>query len=385
MADTAIDVAAALIRCRSVTPSDGGALGVVEAALGRLGFACHRLRFDEPGSAPVENLYARLGTSGPNFCFAGHVDVVPVGDGSSWTVDPFGATIAAGTLWGRGACDMKGAIGCMVAAIEQYVAGRRPPGSISLLLTGDEEGPAINGTRKVLGWLAERGERLDACLVGEPTSAARVGDTIKIGRRGSLNARLTVHGAQGHTAYPQLADNPLPRMARTLARLADARLDDGTEHFEPSTLALTTVDVGNPAANVIPAEARAAFNIRFNDRHSGASLTRWLRDTCAAEAGAHDLQVSVSGESFLTSPGRLGAIVAEAARVAVGVEPALGTGGGTSDARFIKDACPVAELGLVGRTMHKVDECAPLADLATLTMIYAGVLERFFAAEASSA
>ncbi|MGH6718707.1 MAG: succinyl-diaminopimelate desuccinylase [Alphaproteobacteria bacterium] len=381
MAETAFALAADLIRCRSVTPADDGALGVVAGRLEPLGFVCHRLRFAEDGAPPVDNLYARLGTAAPNFCFAGHTDVVPAGDAGAWHSDPFGAAIEGAALWGRGAVDMKGAVGCFVAAVERFLAARGPGfgGSISVLLTGDEEGPAVNGTRKVLAWLAERGERLDGCVVGEPTCFTHLGDNIKIGRRGSLNGRLRVIGTQGHAAYPQFADNPIPRLVRTLARLAEARLDDGTEHFEPSTLALTSIDVGNPATNVIPAEGRAAFNIRFNDRHTGAGLERWLRATCAELAGTHELAVTVSGEAFLTPPGRLSAILADAVRTAVGVEPALGTGGGTSDARFIKDVCPVAELGLVGRTMHKVDEHVPLADLAALTAIYAGVLDRFFA------
>jgi succinyl-diaminopimelate desuccinylase len=380
MAETAVALAAELIRCRSVTPADDGALGVVARRLEALGFACHRLRFAEAEAPPVDNLYARVGTAAPNFCFAGHTDVVPVGDAGAWRSDPFGAKVEGEALWGRGAVDMKGAVGCFVAAIERFLAARPGfGGSISVLLTGDEEGVAVNGTRKVLGWLAERGERLDACVVGEPTCVARLGDTIKIGRRGSLNGRLRVIGTQGHAAYPQLADNPLPRLVATLARLVETRLDDGTEHFEPSTLTLTSIDVGNPATNVIPAEARAAFNVRFNDRHTGAAVERWLRATCGELAGRHELSVTVAGEAFLTPPGPLSAILADAARTVTGVEPVLGTGGGTSDARFIKDVCPVAELGLVGRTMHKVDEHVTLADLAALTAIYAGVLDRFFA------
>lgn len=381
MVDAAAALTAELIRCRSVTPSDDGALGVVARRLQGLGFACHPLRFEEAGTPAVDNLYARLGAEPPNFCFAGHTDVVPVGDGAAWRVDPFAARVADGALWGRGAVDMKGAVACFIAAVERFLAARRGrfTGSISLVLTGDEEGPAVNGTRKVLDWLRAHGERLDACLVGEPTSANRLGDTIKIGRRGSLNGRLRVLGTQGHSAYPHLADNPLPRLARTLAVLADTVLDEGTPHFEPTTLALTSIDVGNPATNVIPAEGRAAFNIRFNDRHTGASLEAWLRQVCTAHAGRHELAVSVSGKSFLTPPGSFSTVLAEAVRAATGTDPALGTGGGTSDARFIKDMCPVAELGLVGQTMHKVDEHVPLADLATLTAVYEGVLERFFA------
>lgn len=371
-----------LIRCASITPEDAGALGVLEAALSALGFTCHRLRFEEPGTAPVENLYARLGTQGPNFCYAGHTDVVPVGHG--WTKDPFAADVEGNHVFGRGASDMKGAIACFVSAVAQYLEGRseEPAGSISFLITGDEEGPAINGTRKVLDWLKEQGETLDVCVVGEPTNPMRLGEMIKIGRRGSMNTKLTVLGTQGHAAYPHLADNPIPHLMRILGALTAKPLDDGSDTFQPSTLTLTSVDVGNDATNVIPAEARAAFNIRFNDLHSGESLSTWIKETIesAAEGAAFELDIHISGESFVTPPGLLSTLVSEAVQEVTGVTPELSTSGGTSDARFIQAACPVCEFGMVGQTMHKADERAALSDLQALTEIYRKVLERYFTA-----
>ena len=378
----AVDLARALIRCPSVTPEDGGALATLQAALEPLGFVCRRLRFSAPGTADVDNLYARRGAARPNFCFAGHTDVVPPGDADAWSADPFGAEIRDGMLYGRGAADMKGAIACFAAAASRVVARRGDGlgGSISLLITGDEEAVAINGTAKVLERLDAEGESLDACLVGEPTNPARLGEAIKIGRRGSLTASLTVTGTQGHTAYPQLADNPLPRLVGMLSAITGHRLDEGTPHFQPSDLQLTTIDVGNPAANVIPGSARAAFNIRFNDRHTGASLTEWLERTFDGLGGAYELDVHVTGEAFVTPPGRFTGLLQGAVARTIGATPALGTAGGTSDARFIKNYCPVAEFGLVGRTMHKVDECVALADIAALTDIYEAVLEDYFAA-----
>ena len=367
-----LPLAQALIRRASVTPADEGALGVLADALTRLGFVCHPVRFGE-----IENLYARLGDSGPNFCFAGHTDVVPVGSG--WTVDPFGGELIDGHLYGRGAADMKGAIACFVAAVARRLEAGPLPGSVSLLITGDEEGRAIDGTVKVLDWLARRGERLDACLVGEPTNPKRLGEMMKIGRRGSLNGRLTVYGTQGHSAYPHLADNPIPRLLRMLA-LLEQPLDQGSEHFQASTIAITTVDVGNPATNVIPAQAKAGFNIRFNDLHSGRSLEEWLRRGFAAVGGDYELTIEVSGESFLTPPGLLSDLVAKAVKAETGLDCELSTTGGTSDARFIKDYCPVLEFGLVGLTMHKADERVALADLETLTRIYQSVLDGYFAA-----
>jgi len=374
-----LPLAQALIRCPSVTPADAGALDALEAALKDLGFACERMPFAQDGTASIDNLYARLGHGGPNFCFAGHTDVVPVGQASGWTVDPFGAEIVGGHLYGRGAADMKGAIAAFVAAVARFTARTGPKGSISLLITGDEEGPSINGTAKMLKALAARGETLAACLVGEPTSARTLGDTVKIGRRGSLNGRLVVHGTQGHSAYPQLADNPIPRLARMIHALADEPFDAGTEHFEPTSLAFTTVDVGNPATNVIPARADAAFNMRFNDLHTPATLTGQLKARLDSVGGEYALAIDVSGEVFLTKPGRLSDVVTQAVRQTVGITPALGTGGGTSDARFIKAYCPVIELGLVGTSMHKTDERVPVADLDRLARIYEAVLDTYFA------
>ena len=379
----AVALARALIRRPSVTPADAGALGVLERALEPLGFACRRLRFAEDGSKPVENLYARRGAGAPHFCFAGHTDVVPPGDESAWSHAPFAAELADGTIYGRGAADMKGAIAAFAAAADRFIAaGGDERGSVSLLITGDEEGPAVNGTRKVLAWMAGRGEIPDACLVGEPTSAETAGDTIKIGRRGSLTCIVEVTGTQGHVAYPDLADNAAARLARILAALADLPLDDGTAHFPPSNLEITTVDVGNPASNVVPGRARAAFNVRFNDTHTGDSLAALLRETVEAAGGAglrYRMERRLSGEAFLAPPGGFRDLVAAAVEAATGRRPAFSTAGGTSDARFIKDVCPVVELGLPGPTMHKIDERADTADLRRLTDIYGAVLARFFA------
>jgi succinyl-diaminopimelate desuccinylase len=368
-------LAAALIRRPSVTPKDEGAIGVLAATLEKLGFTCHRLEFGE-----IHNLYARRGSSGPNLCFAGHTDVVPAGASEAWSFDPFGATVRDGALCGRGAVDMKGAIAAFTAAAGRYLAerGRDLPGSISLLITGDEEGDAINGTRKVLEWLAARGERIDACIVGEPTSANSLGDMIKVGRRGSMTGRLTVHGVQGHTAYPHLADNAAHRLIAMLYALTTAELDRGSAHFQPSSLQVSTIDIGNPAANVIPASAHAVFNIRFNDRWTSERLKSWLTKRLDAAGGRYTLDTSVSGESFLTPPGPVADRLAEAIRRVTGTVPEFSTSGGTSDARFIHAYCPIAEFGLVGQTMHKVDERVELADLAALTEIYYAFLSLFF-------
>jgi succinyl-diaminopimelate desuccinylase len=376
-----LPLARALIRCPSVTPEDAGALDVLAQALEGLGFACHRLVFDEGGPA-VANLYARLGEAAPNFCFAGHTDVVPVGDADAWSVDPFAAEVASEVLLGRGASDMKGAIACFVAAVARFLDARGGAfgGSISLLITGDEEGEAVNGTVKVLEWLRGRGEGLDGCLVGEPTNPERLGEMVKIGRRGSLTGHLAVFGAQGHVAYPHLADNPVPRLLAMLRAMESRTLDEGNDHFQPSNLEVTTIDVGNPAANIIPAAARATFNIRFNDTHASADLEAWLRQCCSEVGGTWELDIRVSGEAFLTPPGPLSELVVEAVRGRLNVTPELSTSGGTSDARFIKDFCPVAEFGLVGETMHKVDERVAVADLGALSDIYLAVLEGYFPA-----
>jgi succinyl-diaminopimelate desuccinylase len=378
-----VELARALIRCPSVTPRDDGALDALEAALKPLGFACHRLRFEAEGTAPVDNLYARIGTRAPHFCFAGHTDVVPPGDASLWRHAPFAAEIEDGVLYGRGAADMKSAIAAFAHAASRYLGEHTLDGSISLLITGDEEGPAINGTPRMLDWLKGRGETLDHCIVGEPTSVARAGDTLKIGRRGSLTARITVTGVQGHVGYPHKARNPIPAMAALIERLSSHALDEGTEHFEKSTLSFTTVDVGNPAGNVIPAEARAQLNIRFNDAQSPAKLKAWIE----SEAGVVSersfceiaLRFDIGGNVFLTKPGAFVDLVSEATGRATGTPPALSTTGGTSDARFIRDHCPVAELGLPGGTMHKAEECVAVADIHRLSDIYKAVLERYFA------
>jgi succinyl-diaminopimelate desuccinylase len=372
----------ALIRCPSVTPADAGALDVLVRALKPLGFVCHRLRFEAEGTPPIDNLYARLGTSGPNLCFAGHTDVVPPGDPAAWGADPFAGKIADGKLYGRGSSDMKAAIAAFVAAVSRRLAAEgAPSGSISLLITGDEEGPAINGTRKVLDWLVERGEVLDACIVGEPTNPNYLGEMIKVGRRGSMMGYLTVHGTQGHVAYPHLADNPLPRLVRMLAALTAEPLDRGNDHFQPSTLALTTIDVGNPADNVIPAKGSASFNIRFNDEHTSETLKNWIKRKCDSVGGPYDLAFRVSGESFLTLPGRLSDLVAGAVQRVTGHRPELSTTGGTSDARFIKNHCPVVEFGIVGQTMHKVDEHVSVGDVERLTDIYEAVIDGFFTSD----
>jgi succinyl-diaminopimelate desuccinylase len=374
------ELAAELIRRPSVTPSDEGAIDIVAAHLEELGFTCHRLAFGGGGSDEIANLYARRGQGRPNLCFAGHTDVVPPGARETWSFDPFSATRRDGALWGRGAVDMKGAIAAFIAAVERWLGQCRQgfDGSISLLITGDEEGAGLNGTKKVLEWLAARGEALDACLVGEPTSAAALGDMIKIGRRGSLTGRLTVHGVQGHTAYPHLADNAAHRLVAMLHALTTAELDDGSEHFQPSTLQVSTIDIGNPAANVIPAGARAVFNIRFNDRWTGEALKHWVTERLDMVGGRYGLEVAVSGESFLVPPGSVSEPLAEAVRRVTGRTPEFSTTGGTSDARFIHAYCPVAEFGLVGQTMHKADERVDLADLAALTEIYRTFLELFF-------
>ena len=369
----ALAFAQALIRRPSVTPKDAGALDVLEAVLKELGFATHRLPFGD-----VDNLYARLGDAAPHFCFAGHTDVVPVGEG--WNADPFAAEIKDGKLYGRGAADMKSAIAAFVAAAARV---GKQKGSISLLITGDEEGVAVNGTVKLLEWLKARGEKIDHCVVGEPTSVGQAGDTLKIGRRGSINFKLAVKGVQGHVGYPQKAKNPIPALAQLVTQLAAHRLDKGSEHFDPSTLAFTSVDVGNDATNVIPAEARAAFNIRFNNKHTPDSLTNWVKDRAAMIAQESGCEIIVtsqtSGVSFLTAPGKFTQLISDTVASITGQVPFFSTSGGTSDARFIKDACPVVELGLAGATMHKADECVPVAEIKALTEIYAAVLTAYFA------
>lgn len=374
-----VDVAAlaqALVRCPSVTPRDEGALDLLQSVLEDLGLDCYRLPFERPGTARVDNLFARIGSGAPHFCFAGHTDVVPVGHPEAWRVDPFAGTIEDGALIGRGAADMKGAIAAFVAALARFLeeTGGQPAGSISLLITGDEEGPAINGTVRVLDWMAETGNLPDACLVGEPTNPSELGEMIKIGRRGSLNAHLVVKGHQGHVAYPRLARNPIPDLVRLLSALTGATLDTGTELFQPSNLEVTNIEVGNGAPNVIPGRAEAHFNIRFNDLYTGESLERWLRERLDGVGVDYSLDAVVSGEAFLTPPGPLSDIVAKAVERRLGRRPELSTTGGTSDARFIRVYCPVVEFGLVGASMHKANEAASLADIAALGDIYLDIL-----------
>jgi succinyl-diaminopimelate desuccinylase len=366
-----LPLAQSLIRCASVTPADAGAQDALTGMLGRLGFTIHRLRYGN-----IENIFARLGSAGPHICFAGHTDVVPVG-AANWRTDPFGGEVRDGVLYGRGACDMKGAIAAFVSGVAQHLERGAPKGSISLLITGDEEGPATNGTVKVLEWMRANDQVPDFCLVGEPTCPVTLGDMVKIGRRGSVNMKLEVHGTQGHVAYPQRADNPVHRLIRALDALTSAPVDAGTDWFEASSLQVTSIDVGNGATNVIPASARAALNIRFNDGHSGASLTAWVRATLARYAGRFDLDAVVSGESFVTRPGPLVDILRNAIKAATGVDPKLDTGGGTSDARFIANYCPVAEFGLVGATMHQADERVPVAELRDLARIYRDIVAAF--------
>jgi succinyl-diaminopimelate desuccinylase len=383
-----VALAQALIRCHSVTPAEGGALDLLEDVLKPLGFTCHRLPFTQVGTPDVDNLYARLGTSGPNLCFAGHTDVVPPGNEAAWTVPPFAAEIKDGILYGRGAVDMKSEVACFIAALAEVVADRDAPlpGSVSLLITGDEEGPAINGTAKMLDWLKERGETLDACLVGEPSNPVALGDEIKIGRRGSLNGDLIVHGRQGHSAYPAKADNPVPKLARIIDRLSAAQLDDGTERFQPSHLAVTVISVPNTATNVIPGEARAVFNIRYNDNWTKDRLMAWSRaiieEALAGTQTEFDLTFCGTGDVFCTQAGPLVETITQAVHEVTGRTPKLTTGGGTSDARFIKDACPVVEFGLVNATIHQVDEHVPIEDLKVLTRIYRRFIERYFAESA---
>jgi succinyl-diaminopimelate desuccinylase len=376
-----VALAAELIRRPSVTPQDAGALDVLEQALEPLGFECHRLRFEAAGTAPVENLFAKKAVgSGRHFCFAGHTDVVPPGPRENWAQDPFSGMVADGRLYGRGAADMKGAVAAFAAASGRFLekCSKDFSGTISLLITGDEEGVAVNGTKPVLEWMKDKGEKLDACLVGEPTNPTVLGEMAKIGRRGSLTGRLTVYGTQGHVAYPHLAENAVHRLARMIALLTEP-LDRGTDHFPPSTLQFTTVDVGNPATNVVPGEARATFNIRFNDTYNPKSLETEIRQRLSLAGARYDLKVECSGSAFLTPPGPLAEILSNAVQEITGRKPELSTTGGTSDARFIKDYCPLVEFGLTGETMHKIDENVATADIEKLSRVYERVLERFFA------
>jgi len=383
-----VELTRALVRCESVTPREGGALQFLERTLTPLGFRCERMDFSQAGTDDVANLYARIGTDGKHFCFAGHSDVVPVGDLSSWTIGPFAAELSGGYLFGRGAADMKGAIAAFTEAAARFLArrGRSFGGSISLLITGDEEGPAVNGTVKMLQRLAGRGETIDACVVGEPTSSRRFGDMMKIGRRGSMTVEMTVRGVQGHVAYPERLDNAIHRLSALIEALVREPIDSGSTHFQPTSLQFTTVDVGNKATNIAPGVAVARFNTRFNDLWTSKTLLAHLQERIEranAALGGHgtvDYKVEVSGESFYTPPGPLSDLVAGAVRDVAGIDPELSTTGGTSDARFIRSYCPVLEFGLVGESMHKVDEKSGIDDLRTLARVYETVLDRYFAA-----
>lgn len=375
-----IQLAQELIRCPSVTPNEAGSMDVLERALEMLGFTVWREVFHQEGTPSVENLYARRGEGTPNFCYAGHLDVVPVGDEKAWSLDPFAAEIRNGHLHGRGAEDMKGAIACFVAAVSRFTrddAGFE--GSLSLLITMDEEGPGILGTKRALQWLEEKGEKLDICLVGEPTNPYVLGEMVKIGRRGSMNCSLVVKGKQGHAAYPHLADNPITKLVKILHDLKSEPIDDGTEWFPPSNLEISSVDVANGAFNVIPAAAHARFNVRFNDSRPADAIKGWIHDICARHAESFELEMTVTGEAFHTEPNRLTDILTDVCEKVTGNTPVLCTSGGTSDARFIKDMCPVVEFGTTGRTPHQVDENVSLKTLYQLTDIYEMVLARYFA------
>jgi succinyl-diaminopimelate desuccinylase len=380
MTAAALDLCRALVRCRSVTPEDGGALGVLDAALKQAGFATQRLTFSDPGTPDIDNLYARFGTRAPFLVFAGHTDVVPVGEATNWRFDPFAATVADGAIFGRGTADMKSGVAAFAAAAIDYVARHGSDrGSIGFLITGDEEGPAINGTEKLLRWAYEKGERFDHCIVGEPTSWHVLGDTIKIGRRGSLNGTLIVEGRQGHAAYPDRADNPIPKLMRLLGALTAAPLDSGTPQFEPSNLEIVSVDVGNPAFNVIPAEARARLNVRFNDLWTPETLAAALRGRLDSVGVNFTLNFEAcNAVAFLTKPDAFTELVAKVIEKKTGHRPALSTSGGTSDARFIRAYCPVLEFGLIGATSHMVDEHVAVADIEALTDIYTAILADYF-------
>ncbi len=375
-----IALAQELIRCPSVTPVEAGSMDVLQAKLEALDFTVWRETFHQEGEDSVENLYARRGDSAPNLCYAGHLDVVPVGDAAAWTFDPFSATIKDEVLYGRGTEDMKGAIACFVAAVSRFVQTHESfNGSISFLITMDEEGPGILGTKEMLNWLEAKGEKIDMCMVGEPTNPHHLGEMAKIGRRGSMNCELAVKGKQGHAAYPQLADNPVHRLVKILHRFKAEAIDEGTDYFQPSNLEISSIDVDNTAFNVIPAQANARFNIRFNDARPIAEIKAWLNNICEEEANSFDLKMTVTGEAFHTEPNRLTDILQTVSKQVTGRELVLSTTGGTSDARFIKDYCPVIEFGTTGRTAHHVDENVSLETLHQLTDIYEQVITRYFA------
>ncbi len=374
-----LELAKALIRRPSVTPEDHGALDVLQQALEPLGFKCTKLTFSEEGEPDVDNLYARLGTGAPFLCFAGHTDVVPPGDPKAWTVPPFEPVERDGYLIGRGAEDMKAAIACFAEAVSRYLEQNKSfGGSIGFIITGDEEGFAINGTRKMVKWMQEQGEKPNACIVGEPTNPEHIGDMVKIGRRGSMNMVLTINGKQGHVAYPHLADNPMTPLVQILHDLKFHTIDTGTEYFPPSNLEITSVDVGNPAKNVIPGKAEARINIRFNSLHTSDDMKKWVESVIQKYTQSYHLEVRVTGESFLTKPGDFSTLVSKAIHEATGKTPELTTTGGTSDARFIKDICQVVEFGTTGKTAHMVDEKVRLSDLSLLTESYFNILTHYF-------
>jgi len=370
-----------LIRCPSVTPAEAGALDCLEAYLRAAGFHCERLVFSDKGTPDVDNLFARFGRNGPHLCFAGHIDVVPPGRLEDWAAPPFAAFQADGFLYGRGAADMKGSVAAFATAAADAVKAGTFTGSLSLLITGDEEGPAINGTAKVLAWMKENGHVPDHCIVGEPTSAEKLGDTIKIGRRGSLSFDLSVAGMQGHVAYPHKADNPIPKLARLIDRLAAYKFDDGNDHFDPTTLAFTTIDVGNPAGNVIPGRAQARFNIRYNTEHTPETLITIVRDACAQIeeelGGAFTIDVVNGADAFITEPGAFVGVVLDAIEAETGMHAKLSTSGGTSDARFVKDYCPVLEFGPLNSTIHQVNERIAIADLRHLAGAYRAIIDAY--------
>ena len=374
-----VQLTADLIRCPSVTPAEGGAITLLETLLTEHGFVCTRIE-----RSGIHNLFARwgVGKNGRSFGFNGHTDVVPIGDASAWTVDPFGAEVKDGFMYGRGATDMKSGVAAFVAASIDFVKDTPPDGSLVITITGDEEGDALDGTTAILDWMDANGEKIDHCLVGEPTSPNTMGEMMKIGRRGSMTVFFTATGVQGHSAYPHRANNPLTALVRLMDRLATHELDQGTEHFDQSTLAITTIDTGNPATNVIPAQAKATANIRFNDAHSGDSLSRWVQDEAdkiAKDTGITiDLKIKISGESFITPPGELSDLIGQAVKDELGVTPQMSTTGGTSDARFVKNHCPVTEFGLVGKTMHSVDERVEVAQIGQLKSIYTRILRGYF-------
>jgi succinyl-diaminopimelate desuccinylase len=385
----ALSIARDLLRCPSVTPADAGALAVLETVLKEAGFETHRVTFSEPGAADIDNLYARIGTSAPHICFAGHTDVVPPGDEAAWSHGAFSGDVKDGFLYGRGAVDMKGGIACSVAAVLEYLVanGGQPrkdgKGSISFLITGDEEDIAVNGTIKLLQWVAARGEKFDHCVLGEPSNVETLGDCIKVGRRGSLSGTLYVDGTQGHVAYPHRAANPVPDIASLVVAISTEALDHGSAQFQASNLEFTSIDVGNTASNVIPAQARAKFNIRFNDHHTQATLQTLVEQRMAKAAGnrvrARIVWEPSNANVFVTKPGAFTDLAVAAIEEVTGRQPELSTSGGTSDARFISSYCPVIEFGLVGQTMHQIDERTPVSDLEKLTKIYRGVLNRYFA------